>query len=97
LADSRFGEKTFGDYLHPDFSALGIALPRRSVVGISPAFRLRRPADTGRSAVFTGTATLRRQPPGPDRAGLQPRADTDGVAASAGWFLLARCQDPACP
>jgi putative cardiolipin synthase len=62
----------------------------RCVAGVTLALGLRHAANAGRSAVFTGAATFRRQSAGADQAGLQPRADTDEVSASARRFLFAK-------
>src|ERR1700681_781755 len=96
-ADWSFWGEASDEYLRPDLIVLGTGSWRRSAVGVSPAFRLRRATNAGRSAVFTGAATVRRQSPGPHRTEFQLRADAHGIPAFARWFLFARCPDPACP
>jgi hypothetical protein len=58
-----WGEKTPDEDIHPNIRVPGIAALRfDTVVDVSVAFRVRRAANAGRSAVFTRTAALRRQP-----------------------------------
>src|SRR6202521_1356526 len=87
-ADWSYWREASDGYLRPDLIVLGTVSWRRSAVGVSPAFRLRRATKAGRLAIFTGAATVRRQSPGPHRTEFQLRADTDGISASARWFLF---------
>ena len=73
------------DHAVPTVSVHRVAtsrLRRGAGVCVGPAVGLRHAADAGRSAVFVGAAAFSRQSAGPDRAGLQPRTDTDGVSAA---------------